>query len=613
MSTLIHLLRVEPCALLFGKTAVGKSHYLQQELVPAMQRAGMQPLVWQLGAGSLREAIYAQLCSENADAMQAWLAEMVKGREATLWEIVQAYALSRHAYALPVFVFDQFEAFFYQSPAEQADFMAWLSDTIGGRTPEQTQEELRATPRRERTARQLAWQEPIRAKVLLLVRSEQLDRVEALSKELPAIFQHRHPLAAWNKTQAASMLQDWAEAERRSYAPEALAAIPADLAGEADEVLPLPLSIAHRQLAQTAADKRIMLEDWQRLGGLPGAYARHYAQVLESLPEAERRAARHLLEETLLAQGRRTYCAVESITDEADMSLDLLKRLETNDLVRRETTNLGTVYWLADEQLAQAIEQERQRRKIAAAEAERLRQAAEQAAKLQAAQEETQRERRRRRQMSSVAAVAVVAAVVAVGIWIWAIRLHAAQQEALFLDFYRQGIADQFIKNKYPSAIAYYNNAIQVAEKQGIYADSLTKIRQVYMPQCRQLDSLQGKEFTILMTKAERLQQLDTPTFHLTLPKYLEAARLGVNVPKVRSTVNPFKLDMLRYIEQERDTASLSNLIELYTIFDAFFESRQGWRKVAFANDSTNYAYFGDLHGEVHILLESLRDIEAKL
>lgn len=204
---LYSLIKAKSAVVLFAKSGIGKSSLLNAGLIPLLEKKLYIPIKVRLQDTSISpvENIKRALSSYLDPALLQKHGKLTADK-ARLWEYIRSChfpnPLNEAEEIIPVIFFDQFEEFFDHSPEEQAVLLQELSDLLSDRLPERIQDQLRATPRKQRTKEQLAWHSPLVIKVVFAIRSDRLSLMDDMSNQIPTILHNRFHLKPLLATQA---------------------------------------------------------------------------------------------------------------------------------------------------------------------------------------------------------------------------------------------------------------------------------------------------------------------------------------------------------------------------------------------------------------------------
>ena len=214
---LYSLVKAKSAVVLFAKSGIGKSSLLNAGLVPLLENNLYEPIKVRLQDVSISptENIKSAL-AQYLDASKLEEHGKSDTTSARLWEYIRSCNfpnLVDGEEIIPVIIFDQFEEFFDHDQEQQDILLEELSDLLSDRLPERIQDQLRATPRRQRTKEQLAWHSPLLIKVIFAIRSDRLSLMDDMSNRIPTILHNRFHLKPLQSEQAKEAIVEPARIE----------------------------------------------------------------------------------------------------------------------------------------------------------------------------------------------------------------------------------------------------------------------------------------------------------------------------------------------------------------------------------------------------------------
>ncbi len=368
---LFGLVKTRPLVVLFSKSGLGKSSLINAGLSPKLENENFMPITVRFqNTDSTPLEILNKVLDPFIDR------EMLKkfapnNSEQQLWHKFKSCKSPDGQ--IPVFVFDQFEEFFNHPATARLSFASQLADLVEFRLPENELAKLQAIPRSQRTAEQMAWFTPVESKFLIAIRSDRLSELNEMSVALPSVLQSRFELKALNSAKATRAIEAPAQLDgdfsspKFKYHADTLKDILDNLRGNlADEIESFQLQILCgevEKMVRTAAFSNVqrptsniqIVVTPDYLGGAEGIrniLNNYYENQITGLDvKNEQPVARLLIEDQLIANGKRIGAAVESIT----LPAGLAEKLLLSRLIRRAPTHLGDVYEISHDTLVAPI------------------------------------------------------------------------------------------------------------------------------------------------------------------------------------------------------------------------------------------------------------------
>ena len=430
---LLDLVWLEKLVVLFGKSGYGKSSLINAGILPEIEAEAV-PIVVRLGSyvagqtpaplDNLRLKIN-ELLNDNPEA--AFLDAL--NLPPTLWQQVKRKQSPQQRRF--VLIFDQFEEFFTYPLAEQQAFKEQIADLLYTEVPQAVRNQNDALSASQQAFIASAFD----AKVLLAIRADRMSLLDSMKDKLPAILQKRYELKGLSEAQAQEAIVGPAQREGDyasplfAYSPEALKVMTQKLAA----------SKSNRRSGIETFELQILceyLEDKVIRGEIPTLHVEshhfaaqideiikgYYQRLLGKLAPSAQEAAQLLIEEKLLFEdantGEARRLGVDSgvLLTEKGISQALLNQLESNFLLRRESTSTGGFnYELSHDTLIAPILESKAERK----ELERVE------------REQVEARRRRNRMMAILSLTSLVLAVI-VGVLLYILKISEAnRQQAL--------------------------------------------------------------------------------------------------------------------------------------------------------------------------------------
>lgn len=445
---LYSLIKVERFVVLFSKSGMGKTSLLNAGVLPRLEEDGFVATQVRFQNTQiapkemLRSALAAQMKEQGLDKMvdkrlQDWCEE----REPSLWEYFKACSMVlEYLPAKPLLVFDQFEEFFLHSEEEESDLVDFMADLLFARIPKDVQEAYRALE--EPSFRDEQWLEPLDWKLIMAIRSDKLSLLESLSKDIPAILDHRYQLLPLNKETASDAVVLPARSEAYDfdspafeYDDKALDEILTQLSNERGEIESFQLQIVCRHLEELVTAKDLKVVRSEHIGGAAGItniLNNYYEDRVATFgTEEEQLKARRLIEEGLIVDGARVGLAEAILFQRYDISPELLARMESTRIIKPENTHLGRAYEVSHDTLVEPIlrsYKERQAKEQQRAAEEERRRLEKQAA--------LERRKRRRANIFLIGAVLLSLVSIVSAVWAW----KSGQEAAIARDAMRESL-----------------------------------------------------------------------------------------------------------------------------------------------------------------------------
>ena len=381
---LVRSITIHRAVMLYGESGAGKSSLVNAGLLPAVLAAGFRPdrIRVQPRAGEelvvervrIDDAGTEYLPSSFSDATRDAPSQVVLGVEAFVHRLD---ALSGEP--LPLLVFDQFEelvTLFDGSPAGRA-LQAQICDMLV---------ELIRQPERQ-------------VKVLLVFREDYLAQLSTLLARCPALPEHGERLLAPPIEALPTILRGPFERHPEAYpariTPELAAQLQAEieLRSDGSRLNLSEIEIACLRLWRDPDPSALYAS--KRFDGL---LADTLADVLESFTATQRDAAVALLGRMVTASGTRNVVSEDDLLEDVltndgvsnDEAREVLGRLESERIIRREARHRIYCYEIVSEFLVGSIVQRRIAREAARAEAVRREEAERQ---LDVARQRSRRQR----------------------------------------------------------------------------------------------------------------------------------------------------------------------------------------------------------------------------
>lgn len=389
---LLSLILLEKICVLFARSGYGKSSLLNAGIAPALKRINTKdkrrylPLFIRFNLWGEHnktpwfERFKAQLALQ-VPALDPATRDARSYFPPTLWgELKRIHTDENLVYVL---IFDQFEEFFSFPPEQQFEFKHQLAELLYADIPtfvEQNEASL-AKEQADYAARK------IDVKAVLAIRSDRLGELHRMKDRLPAILNKRYELTALDNDQARQALEMPARLEgdfaspRFAFDPGALKSIIDHLThnvqGESVGIEAFQLQIIAQDIEERLISGLIKRRDGDQepivrrtdLPQLDNIYSQYYHRKIEELPVRLQAQARLLLEDGLLfeddhGEARRLSMDGEFLLHHYDVDQELLNRLESNFLLRRDpNTTQGYNYEISHDTLVIPIAKAKHERK----------------------------------------------------------------------------------------------------------------------------------------------------------------------------------------------------------------------------------------------------------
>ncbi|MDX2071499.1 MAG: hypothetical protein SFV55_23925 [Haliscomenobacter sp.] len=355
---LLDLVWLEKLVVLFGKSGYGKSSLINAGILPEIETEAV-PIVVRLGS------YVAGQSPAPLDNLRLKINEVLEDKpEAafldnlnlppTLWQQMKRKQSSQQRRF--VLIFDQFEEFFSYPLADQQAFKEQIADLLYTEVPQAVRNQNDTLSASQQAFIATAFD----AKVLLAIRADRMSLLDSMKDKLPAILQKRYELRGLSEAQAQEAIVGPAKRAGDfvspvfAYSPEALKVMTQKLAA----------SKSSQRSGIEAFQLQILceyLEDKVIKGEIPGQrvepqhfaeqideiFEGYYQRLLDKLEPGAQEAAQLLIEEKLLFEdantGEARRLGVDSgvLLAEKGISQALLNQLESNFLLRRESTSMG--------------------------------------------------------------------------------------------------------------------------------------------------------------------------------------------------------------------------------------------------------------------------------
>ncbi|TXE12358.1 WG repeat-containing protein [Algoriphagus aquimarinus] len=372
IDSLFSLVTIKPLIILFGKSGLGKTSLIKAGLGSLLKNNNFFPLMIRLQNTSVSPI--DTVISELEPYVDKSKLEQFGGKSSNvIWEAINAcnFFDPSGVPATPILIFDQFEELFNHDISLRHQWASQLSDLIEGRRPKDVVEILQLIPRSERTAEQLEWFEPPLVKILFSIRSDRMSDLHQLRSEFPGILQNRFELKPLQVDQAkeaiikpATLIGNEFSSIPFEYETETVNEILENLKNETGEIESFQLQIICQHIEKYVKSNKwdsvdkVTINTWVLDGkeGIALILRNYYLDNIADLgSKGEQLAARKLLEEGLIADGRRIGVAEAVVKGTFKIDDKLLGRLLLSRLIRPEDSRLGRTYEISHDTLVVPI------------------------------------------------------------------------------------------------------------------------------------------------------------------------------------------------------------------------------------------------------------------
>ena len=421
---------IKPLVVLFGKSGLGKSSLLKAGLGPILVRNSFCPIMIRIQDTGVSPVDV--VVSELKPFIDEKKLKQFGGKSTNkIWETIKAcnFGDQDGGPVIPVLIFDQFEELFNHSAGVQNQWASQLADLIEGRLPKDSVEILQQIPRKERTAAQLKWFKAPAIKIIFAIRSDRMSELHQLRREIPGILQNRYEIKPLHSAQSGEAIEKPAAlvgneytTKPFEYVPQTIKDIQGNLSNQAGEIESFQLQIVCQHI-----EKKVKEEEAKGVQnikatpdiiggkeGIQGILKNYYDNHIANLgTEEEQLAARKLLEEGLIADGRRVGVADVVVKGSFGISDDLVNKLLESRLIRPENTRLGRTFEISHDTLVAPILEAYEKRS-------RIEDALAKQKELEKREQQLAEEQRKRLFYYKIAAFTGILSLVAIGAFIFA-------------------------------------------------------------------------------------------------------------------------------------------------------------------------------------------------
>jgi energy-coupling factor transporter ATP-binding protein EcfA2 len=426
------LIQLETLVVLYGKSGTGKSSLLNAGIIPKVKsETDLEPIRVRFNAYKEGNVFTPPLDTTrlyvrgNVAQHDTFLDKLISN-EATLWHDVKEHFIRHKGEKGLLLVIDQFEELFTY-PAEMVSaFQEQLAEALFKAVPQRYWDKLQADfaeGKRPLSIEELnLFQSKSALKVVLSIRSDRLHLLNRLDEQLPTILKNLYELDALNDVAARQAIEEPAAMPQMGifdtapflYETAALNHIldflshERKMVSEADDDTYLPtrqkIEATQLQIICDVLEKRVKANQLSvvkvsDVGNLEAIIEQYYDNQIKALDAAEQLPARRLVEEGLVfeEEERRLSLYEGQIFKTYKINPDTLQKLVDSHLLRAEPSlSGGYTYELSHDTLVAPVLKAKNvrldaERKIAEAEAAKMREVELEEARAQAIIEKRRR------------------------------------------------------------------------------------------------------------------------------------------------------------------------------------------------------------------------------
>ncbi len=399
---LFNLVSLEKLVVLFSKSGLGKSSLLNAGLSPLLEQNGFMPIRIRFSPGNrisqkdladdtnllLRDFIVAFNGFDNSSHI------IFDKEKPQLWEYIKSAGFTNKEGVplTPVFIFDQFEEFFYHPQHHQQEFLRQLAEVVHEQPPRRVLEWVTGIEAAKRKSEEIRWHQQPVVKMVFAMRSDKLSQMQSLTVYIKTILRNRYELKPLSRQQALAAIEQPAVKDMgEGYTPaftfnkKTLADIVNELGSGSNEIESSQLQMVCNYIEQQVrisqdeedgiqaieVNENIIVPARDILGIRNNFYENQLKQVDN---EADRSLARKVIEDELVVDGQRASLLEKQLVTELQGKKELVEALLKARLIREENTNRGLTYEVSHDTLIEPIEKSKQKRQ---AEEERIKMEAE--------------------------------------------------------------------------------------------------------------------------------------------------------------------------------------------------------------------------------------------
>ncbi|SMO66231.1 hypothetical protein SAMN06265379_104172 [Saccharicrinis carchari] len=197
ITELLHLVERNTITTLTGQSGLGKTSLIQAGLMPKLRKLDYFPIDLRFNFDIKGKSVVDSLKDEIIEKINSIDPSLPKFESQTLWEYFHSHKIL-DGYAIPVFIFDQFEELFTRGSSKDQstqELITELTDFIENQTPLSYQNTTR------NKAKSLDGKSQ-NYRVLISLREDYLPQLETLSRQIPSLKRSRFRIVQMNKKQA---------------------------------------------------------------------------------------------------------------------------------------------------------------------------------------------------------------------------------------------------------------------------------------------------------------------------------------------------------------------------------------------------------------------------
>jgi hypothetical protein len=422
---------LEKVVVLFGKSGLGKSSLLNAGVSPQLEEKGFLPITVRFSPpkkkdveGEKENGNYKKNNPENntdADEENLLIRDFIisfkgfnfkkkilyNGQDPKLWEYVKATPFNEivekdqtpvlwdyiqrtketkknnePVTVIPVFIFDQFEQFFYHTVKHQQEFLSQLAEIVHDETPYRILEWITNIDYEKRTREQIDWHQPPAVKLIFALRSDKLANMQSVVPFIPSMLRNRYELKPLTNSQAMDAIRQPALKDLGpdygptfTYEPDTLNKIVTELSSGSNEIESSQLQIVchfiENKLKGTleATGSSSIPEVNDSIINPP----KDFPEILDNFyetqlalikDEASRNIARILIEDELVVDNQRDSISERKLLNTLNIKKELITELSNTRLIREENTNRGAIYELSHDTLVAPVVKSKKKRKL---------------------------------------------------------------------------------------------------------------------------------------------------------------------------------------------------------------------------------------------------------
>lgn len=419
---------LEKVVVLFGKSGLGKSSLLNAGVSPQLEEKGFFPITVRFSPpkkkdieGEKENGNYKKNNPENntdADVENLLIRDFIisfkgfnfkkkilyNGQDPKLWEYVKATPFNEivdkeqtpvlwnylhqkketnePAKVIPVFIFDQFEQFFYHPVKHQQEFLSQLAEIVHDETPYRILEWITNIDYEKRTREQIDWHQPPAVKLIFALRSDKLSNMQSVVPFIPSMLRNRYELKPLTNSQAIDAIKQPALKDLGpdygptfTYEPDTLNKIVTELSSGSNEIESSQLQIVchfiETKLKGTleSTGSSSIPEVNESIINPP----KDFPEILDNFYESQlalikdetsRNIARILIEDELVVDNQRDSISERKLLNTLNIKKELITELMNTRLIREENTNRGAIYELSHDTLVAPVVKSKKKRKL---------------------------------------------------------------------------------------------------------------------------------------------------------------------------------------------------------------------------------------------------------